>query len=731
MDSDSSYLDEDAPLASAPDHVPPSSPPQTRNAHAQVTHTSAVASPQSKRIVPALVSSHQHAQGEDGETYFTRPNRYFGPASTWLSWTQEERTTVLSLDRLRSQDLSVHLLGASKLKRKAQELVGRAPKRSRKGKERAESAPPSTSGNEDGDELLPQSTSRKSGLSKAWTAWPMPPDQVPREELLPEMFANGARRRNDDDRPSANLEEWLVATATRIARERWNAREWEKEAQPVSAFKRDMTIEHEATEETLNDDPFAEGVQTQDSGDDGDSPPATQPADQELFYSQPVPLLDDDDDDAVANIIKDEDTDNEEESNRRPVPLADDAKARQYFLASARHILSKLDDLLLGLHKARYAYASKPPGRARGKYSHSQTPEDSDPRGRSRSRPASRRRARSSSANSDMSGVSTFSTTSAKRSRRVEDLGLRDWSDVMGMASLTGWDPAIVARASERCAKLFGENMLFRTFHEGEGKEGAEAQFEEHLAAETSDTAVSTDEDTEMDTSEEATLVVRTSRPCFACTASKSQCDPSDDMAGVSRSCRACVDGSVACSGIQVSSIEHARVCPHRSCPRHGIPFRKQYHLQRHLDSMHAPGARSRSRSGLSSVAPSEINTSDLDDFSRSASQDVGLIVCPVQGCPRSTKPFAKGKLMYKHVRRMHPEVDVKQVKRNEVRRRGERSGRWTDERRHRSQSRAKSVGRSQSQVRDTRMAGADSSPGQRGFEVQEIEDDQDDDDED
>ena len=46
-------------------------------------------------------------------------------------------------------------------------------------------------------------------------------------------------------------------------------------------------------------------------------------------------------------------------------------------------------------------------------------------------------------------------------------VGLRDWSEVIGMASLTGWGDGVVERAAKRCAALFGEGMAFRTFHEG------------------------------------------------------------------------------------------------------------------------------------------------------------------------------------------------------------------------------------------------------------------------
>ena len=42
----------------------------------------------------------------------------------------------------------------------------------------------------------------------------------------------------------------------------------------------------------------------------------------------------------------------------------------------------------------------------------------------------------------------------------------RDWSEVLGVASLTGWDPAVVNRAAKRCSALFGEQILFRTMPE-------------------------------------------------------------------------------------------------------------------------------------------------------------------------------------------------------------------------------------------------------------------------
>ncbi|OCL06441.1 hypothetical protein AOQ84DRAFT_77075 [Glonium stellatum] len=61
------------------------------------------------------------------------------------------------------------------------------------------------------------------------------------------------------------------------------------------------------------------------------------------------------------------------------------------------------------------------------------------------------------------------SSTSSNSSGTEPDVrvGLRDWSEVIGMASLTGWSDRVVDRAAKRCAALFGESMAFRTLHEG------------------------------------------------------------------------------------------------------------------------------------------------------------------------------------------------------------------------------------------------------------------------
>ena len=68
-----------------------------------------------------------------------------------------------------------------------------------------------------------------------------------------------------------------------------------------------------------------------------------------------------------------------------------------------------------------------------------------------------RRRARStSSASSNISGDSQVGRGS----------GLMDWSEVLGLAAVSGWNQRAIARATQRCASLFGETMGFRTFEQ-------------------------------------------------------------------------------------------------------------------------------------------------------------------------------------------------------------------------------------------------------------------------
>lgn len=626
MSSDTSYVEEEAEdNILSPNLQLLSSPPKPALTQAQTEPSPSSVALAGPRLIPSF-GDYPYAQGEDAKSFFTRPNRYFGPASTWKSWTEEERTVAQSLDRVRSQDLAIHLFNSFSIKRKAKDAkLDHRTKRVKKGKERATSVV-ATEGEDDEDAV--SEAAEALSLPKNWTAWPMPPGDVPREDLLPLPGSRHAFHSRADTTPSANLEQWLIACATRFSRERWNDRRWDEKpsVRGLQSGTKMQSLESEIEGNDMSED--------ESSGDDeggSQQEEDTQPETPEypVFSSRAFSPSESPEAKRHAS-VKADGEDINTTFNDRPVPLADDEKARQYFLPSTRHILSKLDDLLLGLHSARYAYASKPPGKARGRYS--KTPEEqskSESPGRSSSLPARRknRQRRSASAETEASAFSSASTMSAKQPRRVQELGLRDWSDVVGMASLTGWDSAVVERASERCATLFGENMLFRRFHEGEAKEGNESYFTEHLALESEDTEESTG-----------------------------------------------------------GAPGRERICPHESCPRHTVPFHKRWTLQRHLATVHGIDRKGASLS-RPKLAVSRSTSVDFSDADMDLLTHPDLIVCPIPGCPRGQNPFSTGRGLYDHVRRIHPDVDVKKIKQMESRRRGERRGRWTNERRLRSES--------------------------------------------
>ena len=180
----------------------------------------------------------------------------------------------------------------------------------------------------------------------------------------------------------------------------------------------------------------------------------------------------------------------EEADLLEPVVMADDDLARNLTEPSVRHVFAKLDRLLTALHHARHAYATT---EGFAGYSHDETPSREVQQHRkskytsrqneSRSTKTKPRMSNNSSASqvnselsdSEQSGFSAASDVEQSNSksqratrsnRRKRRYGLRDWSDVIGIAAMTNWEPKVVQSAAIRCATLFEEGMKLRTLEE-------------------------------------------------------------------------------------------------------------------------------------------------------------------------------------------------------------------------------------------------------------------------
>jgi hypothetical protein len=528
---------------------------------------------------------------EAEESYYTRPNRYHGPASTWRSWTKDEREVAESLDLERAQDLSIHLYNAHALRKQTQKLRGSSSRKRRRGTSE-------TDGEE--DEIF--------GVPKVWSAWPMPPHEVPRKHLGTVAI---------DTRPSKELEDCLISMTMKAAREQWNAREW----QEGDNLRQQTSIKHGdqqgGTAAKLPDHEEALGVQISGSQAFADDESSQ-----------------DDSDDASAEDGHGIDP------NAKPVPLADDEKARRLLLPSTRHVISKLDHLLMALHRARQSYASPifmdEDDRAAGSTTDAEGHSSTSSKKRRRRSLAQRASSVSTVGTDASASISTsrrrkgvWKEGSVPRNRKLQGLGLRDWSDVLGMAALTGWDEDTVVRASKRCAVLFGEDMLFRRFYEAEHGE-ERSFFTERLAS------------------------------------GKEPLESGEaDAGGTPR--------TQTTDKHEDSQIEWETAskypCPIESCPRHKTPFHTTGNLKQHMIHNHAQSE----------------ERDDKDRIGEATVRGGRQILCPVQTCHRSREPFMKGSKLYLHVRKMHPEVNVEDLKKLESQRRGETRGKWKGEKRKRN----------------------------------------------
>lgn len=263
--------------------------------------------------------------------------------------------------------------------------------------------------------------------SRKWTAWPLAPDMVPGVDDGPDWagadFQQPYLNQNMQGPQVQELQDLLVARVLRNAKQRnenlgryvSEATVFENELEPLS--KDDSTIY--AEQESVN------GI--------------------------------------------------------KPVVMRDDDIATNLLLPSIRHIMAQLDQLLMGLHHARRSYAYHErlkPARdpnftrlLRGYQPKKSCPSttsvsenDSVHEGSSKPKLGSSR---------DRSG----SPPSKKPCSRIKtSTAQRDWGDVLGVASMTGWDSKTVSKAASRCSTLFGEGIKFRQLEEN-GDDPTETEF--------------------------------------------------------------------------------------------------------------------------------------------------------------------------------------------------------------------------------------------------------------
>jgi hypothetical protein len=422
-----------------------------------------------------------------------RPNRWTGPPSTWQSLTAQERGLEASLVELRNRDLSIHLYNSFSLKTNARKY--RESKNLQSVRLSTRKSQEIDEPNEEGEDAE-EFAAREWAPSKVWTAWPLPPDQVPRpnESVGPddddEMFT---LKRRDEGRPSRELEDVLVGTALKFAKQRWEKRDM---ASSEENFQEETSAGEQTEEEELkransSGDGHEDNLSDQGTADEGHK-----------------------------NVDKEPSQSSPEEAFLEPILSPDDERSRDLLRPSIRHTLSQLDAVLMALHHARHTchrYAAesemssdddaimrsdmsemepvpskKPVGRPRKFENLTSRPRPvegqvSEPinanflrakkthRGRPRKHydildgetqeeylirvARIQKKALPSFASSRATSQEGSPLKGRRGPRKRERLGIRDWSEVVGSAALVGLPPDVIARATQRCASLFGESM--------------------------------------------------------------------------------------------------------------------------------------------------------------------------------------------------------------------------------------------------------------------------------
>ncbi|KAF3035613.1 hypothetical protein E8E11_003259 [Didymella keratinophila] len=426
-----------------------------------------------------------------------RPNRFKGPPQTWKGYTADDRQLTESLQQIEDIDLAAHLYNAHALKRR---VLKPAPELSTLNNWQNKDA-----WLKQGKELQYTDAVRQVQIelvpAKDWTAWPVPPASF-------YTLANGFRRAavapekdewviggNGTQDPGEELKDELLGTFLRLAKGSWNAKPWQEDG-------------HRGATERPPSRSRSQSVHT----------------DVEMKDARGNEL-EDGDDKTTKERRKKRGRKPRVEKDTNPVVIADDAKAERILRPTIASMLTKLDDVALALRRTRLNHFGRSGfGDGSSQSEFTTDAETTEPEGQSipqsrakstsRSKPITRQSSRPSSRASrapkspkkpsnaavqpdDSESASDYGaqfgeddaldsdasrgdTKRRKRSRSAstaegEDsantrdwsrAGLMDWSEVLGIAAVKGWDQNALARTAKRCSALFGENMSFRPFAE-------------------------------------------------------------------------------------------------------------------------------------------------------------------------------------------------------------------------------------------------------------------------
>ncbi|KAE8861726.1 hypothetical protein PTNB73_07280 [Pyrenophora teres f. teres] len=453
--------------------------------------------------------SNESEDDEEESEKTARVRRNTNQAQKWRNTTEGELQIMDSIEQMEAEDLVAHLYNTHALKRRVrrptQDLAQLKSWQGRDSwlktgkdlefKDAAGLVQP---------ELVPP---------KAWTAWPDSPEKLLRSktqwasDFALEWHIGGVRDALEE------LKEELLAIFLRLARKQWDQRESplsESDAEEPAETSRSRSREGSTTPANLRPTSRADGdmddgeIDEEDIDLDGYSHDETYDTGNESTSRRKRGRR------AYFNTLT------------KPTVLADDAKAQRLLQPTIQSMISRLDRLALAIFRTRLNHFTGAGGSNADTSDADTSDADTSDSESTRSALRSPSRARSRSVTSPESSSSSSSSEEStsddhtrlqnlrfsdfdqntvaawdhgkstlrrlKRERREERHlerkrrrssssqsdgekwtikddsireGLMDWSELLGLAAVQGWDPEAIARTAQRCATLFDESMSF------------------------------------------------------------------------------------------------------------------------------------------------------------------------------------------------------------------------------------------------------------------------------
>jgi hypothetical protein len=385
----------------------------------------------------------------------TRIQRGTKDAVTWRSHTKTETGLYASLKRLESIDLTRHLINAHGI---SAQQYKKLPER-------------------DLRYNLRQEWTQDWVSRRTWSIWPLKPQTVPRRS---DRIWSSSIAREEKWTPSRDLEDEIFTLMLKKARSQWDD-DVSVDAGQVQETKRGK--------EKLMRESESNGAEFM--------PPRESSVNPDPSNQEPVRPRKRKFEEMSSNELD------------KPVMSTDDDHSRRILQPMIKSTLSKFDEVILALQKSSlHVYNPRQSRRSnqtfqRGKHGENGSKAQVNYMNRDenalneRTQPSNIAFAESGTTSSENSpnydGPIRFSKnpssktsqsrrnhasdTQRRREHRYWSVGLQDWSQVLGMATVAGVSPEVIARTTARCAALFNEEMEFQTLCEDDLESKHEARY--------------------------------------------------------------------------------------------------------------------------------------------------------------------------------------------------------------------------------------------------------------